>query len=168
MEIYKIYFSDYMKIRAKKMAEQLGELPNSHSKGKGNEIGYLAEEAFQIIYPKAIRVNNFDYDFILNGKKIDVKGLFTYHEPKPYHENVFRPRKENQDTDFYYFISIHASLEYGWNLGWVTREFYLKCPDVKKGEIAGSGKPYRDHGKRVYYKDMIIGKKPRRSMGLRS
>jgi hypothetical protein len=45
-------------------------------------IGFVGEECFAALFPRAERRDTIDYDFLMDDKKIDVKTKFRSHRPK--------------------------------------------------------------------------------------
>jgi hypothetical protein len=134
------YFIEYpitevMYRAAKKRADKLGKLNHSIMKGKGNIWGCLAEEIFKKMYPEALWVDTNDFDFILHGVKIDVKGKRLTHrrEPAPFYEASVALVTKLQKTHVYFFYRISDDYKRGWAMGWFFSWDY-KAGAIRKQE----------------------------------
>lgn len=114
---------------------------NEHTfnKDKNSKLaGYIAELMFSKAHPKAIRISDNDRqaDFIIDGKRIDVKCKQRRVYCKPYYDVSIEDRQSDFDVDVYVFFSYNTDdmvLEY---LGWITKEEYFsKARAYKKGEL---------------------------------
>lgn len=128
---------------ARELSEVFG-CNNSYSMFKDNEIkskevnltGMLGEVLFQKLFPNAIRSNNVNYDFILNGHTIDVKSKIVNSVPRPdFVASVFKYSYEKQQNDYYVFMRIDKSLKVGYYLGMIGKKDFLdKAVLFRKGE----------------------------------
>lgn len=128
---------------AKGLSEVFG-CNNSYSMFKDNEAkskevnltGMLGEVLFQKLFPNAIRSNNINYDFILNGHTIDVKSKIVNSVPQPdFVASVFKYSYEKQKNDYYVFMRIDKSLKVGYYLGMIGKKDFLdKAVLFRKGE----------------------------------
>lgn len=128
---------------AKGLSEVFG-CNNSYSMFKDNEAkskevnltGMLGEALFQKLFPNAIRSNNINYDFILNGHTIDVKSKIVNSVPQPdFVASVFKYSYEKQKNDYYVFMRIDKSLKVGYYLGMIGKKDFLdKAVLFRKGE----------------------------------
>lgn len=117
---------------AEKLAKAQGVLKGSIRRGAGNIYGYLGEELFLKQYPNSERVNTMDYDFILNGLKIDVKTKMTTVEPLPEYEGSVTKMSKKQACDIYFFCRVHKDTRKGWVIGWEYAEKFFKKAYLKK------------------------------------
>jgi len=115
--------------RAKRMADELGELNNSITHGEGNAHGFLGE----ILVAEAIGAehsNSFDYDLILPTKKgpitIDVKTKRCASTPWPNYECSIADYNPDQQCEFYVFVRILENFEMAWIVGKIKKEDYYK------------------------------------------
>ena len=91
------------KKQAKTLANQMGAIKNSITKGEGNAAGFLAEIVVSDIL-KAKRKSTKDYDIIdKEGKTIDVKTKRTKVAPLSYYECSIAETSLHQVCDYYVF-----------------------------------------------------------------
>ena len=133
MKLTNITAEDITKARI--LAEDMGQLKNSITKGQGNIYGFLGE----IIVSKFLGIelsNTYDYDMILNNTKIDVKTKRVNTPPKDYYECSVAGLNTKQQCDVYVFTRILKDMTTGWILGYLNKEDYFKKSTfLKKGEI---------------------------------
>lgn len=129
--------------QAKRMAEALGELNNSITRGDGNAHGFLGE----ILVAEAIGAqhnNSFDYDLVLSTKKgpitIDVKTKRCTSTPWPNYECSIADYNPDQQCDFYVFVRILEDFSNAWILGKIRKEDYYKLATFRaKGQKDPNG-----------------------------
>lgn len=120
-------------------ADEMGALRNSIEKGKGNIVGLLGEWLFQQFRPEADHVNDFDFDFVSKGKRIEVKTKKINHKPDAkYYCNVshFNTR---QNADIYVFAFVNSDFTVGYLCGWE-----YKADFFKKAKFYSDGSTYED------------------------
>jgi len=107
---------------AKLLANNMGTLQNSITKGQGNVHGFLGE----IITSKFLKSklsNTYDYDIIHNNLKIDVKTKRVTTPPK-------------QLCDMYIFTRVLKDMTKGWLLGYINKKDYFnEAVLLKKGHV---------------------------------
>lgn len=136
MKIYKIT-NDHI-IQAKNWCEFKGNDFSIRQDGINRFVGSLAEVIFQETYPSAIRISNIDFnaDFILNDKRIDVKCKERSVFCKDYYEVSIEERQLNFNVDWYAFYSynnIEQIIEF---LGWKSKnDFIYESTQYKKGDV---------------------------------
>ena len=113
----------------------MGKLHNSILRGKGNMSGFIGEQiAFQILDGKWD--NTFDYDLVVNDKKVDVKTKQTSVKPLPHYECSIAKLNTKQKCDAYAFVRILNDFSKGWYLGVLTKEdYYDKATFLRKGDV---------------------------------
>lgn len=75
------------------------------------------------------------YDFILKGKKVDVKTVIRNVDPKPHYANNFVAYQEDFDCDQLYFTSINKKTSTLWLCGTISKaKFMRKASFYYKGE----------------------------------
>lgn len=126
-------------LEARKRAADLGRLHRSITNGAGNLAGFIGE----ILVHSEIGgdyTNTYEYDIVLNGKKIDVKTKLTSAVPKPeYSCSVSAYRI--QQCDFYFFVRVLNDYSRAWILGYMAADEYLKKSVLlKKGHVDPSNK----------------------------
>ena len=131
-----VLISDDIKQKAKKKAQELGNLNNSITKGDGNISGFIGEFIAAEIMNGNVH-NTFDYDVVLkDGTKIDVKTKRTTVKPKDFYECSVAQYNTNQKCDGYAFVRVKNDLSVGWFLGYLSKDRYFKIAKrLKKGDI---------------------------------
>lgn len=99
--------------------------------------GNIGEELFEYYFRPNIKQDCFDYDFIWNGEKIDIKthsGNFTPNIT--YNVNIMSYTIDKQNCDSYCFIRVHEFHKKAWFLGYIKKkDFIINSVLHKKGEI---------------------------------
>ncbi len=136
--------SDYMVRKARGWSKEVGSLNNSITRGKGNLGGRVGEIAFAS-YVGAEIADDYDYDLILNGEKIEIKTKRRTVPIKGHYEVSVASTSLHQNPDRYVFISVqfkrkkgfnYYGLEKVWLCGDMKADEYLKKSRVwKKGEV---------------------------------
>lgn len=138
-KIIEVPISHEMRVEAWRKSEEMGKLKNSILQGMGNETGFLGEEVLKKYAGDKVKLegdNTYNYDIILNGKKVDVKSKLTAVKPKSDYDCSVAAYNTSQLCDLYIFVRIHDLLESGWILGYLPKEeYYKKARFLKKGEI---------------------------------
>ena len=124
----------------KEMAKEWSDfMRNKHSiktDGRSLEAGNYAEVIFWRMYPDARRISDIDRqaDFVLDGKRIDVKAANRNGPVTGEYECNIEHRQKDFDCDFYAFFSFNrtaAVMEY---CGWISKaEFFAKAKLIRKG-----------------------------------
>lgn len=128
---------------AKKEAKEQGVLRNSFTRGERTVSSILAEIMF-CEYSGAKREPTYDYDCILNGKKIDVKSKECSSVPMSIYEVGVPVSQENQKCDIYAFCRIYKNLEKGWILGFMSKkEYFENAYFCEAGQIDNNGMKYK-------------------------
>jgi hypothetical protein len=109
--------------------------------GKGNLVGKAAERMFGKLFPTAQYVDSRAFDYVLNGRKIEVKARGSDREPKSYWDCKIPCYSFHQQAcDIYAFFSVKLDGQTGVFLGWLTKaEVAAKATLIKKGTVATSG-----------------------------
>jgi hypothetical protein len=132
-----IYISDSQISRAEKLYN-FNELNGSITKGKSNIYGAIGEIIvydYFLDYLSIIQCNTFDYDFIINDFKVDVKTKRTTVKPKDNYLCSISSFNIKQKCDYYFFIRVLESFKIGYMLGFISKdEFYKKAVFNKVGE----------------------------------
>ena len=132
-----------------KVTDEMLKLANVWSDFKGNkhtirndEIKWLAsnlaEIAFSKKYPQALRISDKDYnaDFILKNKRIDVKTKVTNFKIKSNFQVAIEARQIDYNVDWYAFYSYNPKSNEIIFLGWKSKSDYIQeSYFVKKGDI---------------------------------
>jgi len=147
----KTFDNQYSKLKItdeliKKATERFNKfLGNQYSKLDFEKrlAGFIGEEIFQNEYPKAKRVNSYNYDFILANKKIEIKSTMIN---SPHDNlNIFIPDYYKQECDYYYTIAINKTYKKAWKIGYLDyKTAGKKMTVIKKGDNIGSVKAKTD------------------------
>lgn len=123
--------------------------------GTRNINGFLGEEMFKKQFPQAVLFDTYDYDFMLKGKKIEVKTRTLKVFPNAPIEFALAHMNPNRDFDYIAFYIIKADLSKGWGLGWISKQdFFNKCKTKNKGEPMPQGGAYLSEGKSILQTDL--------------
>lgn len=157
-----IKITDELLTRAKETCQH-GVLKGSVNKGKFNIIGYLGEALFELHYKNAKRMNNFDYDFLLDGKRIEIKSTKTPCAPGPNFRSDVYAFNTRQACDYYFFVHIKNDMSIGWLTGYLSKQEFIRTATVRKAGTVetykdGSSKTLKGDSYSVLVKDL---KKPR-------
>ena len=127
--------TDDMLIKARKKSVEMGRLHNSILRGRGNMSGFIGEQiGLHVLGGKWD--NTFDYDLIVNDKKVDVKTKQTSVKPLPHYECSIAKLNTNQKCDAYAFVRILNDFSKGWFLGVLTKnDYYDKATFLRKGDV---------------------------------
>ncbi len=140
-KIIELPVSDETRRIAYSKSDEMGKLNNSILVGKGNETGFIGEEVVKKYLKdnssrELIEGNHYDYDFIFNGLKIEVKTKYTTVQPKSQYDCSIANFNPNQKCDFYIFARVHEFWEKAWILGYMGKDEYFKQSIfMKKGDI---------------------------------
>lgn len=121
---------------AKKLYD-FGILNNSYTKGDGNKCGALGEVLVRQYY-NAIQENTYDYDLIINNKKIDVKTKRYNSKLNPnsnWTMSLFAFNTK-QKCDYYCFVGMADDYNKAYLYGFIEKDkFYNNAIFRKKGDI---------------------------------
>jgi hypothetical protein len=105
----------------------------------GNRVaGNYAEIVFQKMYPHALRISDVDQnaDFVLRGKRIDVKTKVRTVPAQPHYEASVELRQADFDVDFYCFFSFNRIAQIMEYCGWISKqELHKVANKVKQGQV---------------------------------
>jgi len=77
-----------------------------------------------------------EYDFILNGKRVDVKSYKTFGRPRPDHEGFVVKEQIHYDLDTYLFGAYLIGERVLIVCGWLPKDEFIKNSRyVKKGDV---------------------------------
>lgn len=132
--------TDDLMTAAKKLFE-FKRLNNSITKGDGNLTGALGE-VLVCAYFKGEQKNTFDYDLIINSKKIDVKTKRYTAKFKPNNKwNLNIPDfNTTQACDYYCFVGMADDYKRAFLYGFIAKtKFYEIAKFGKMGEVDPNG-----------------------------
>lgn len=111
-------------------------------KGSGQYVGLLGEIAFGIFLRdfeglefKHCGFNSYDFDFIVEGVKVDVKTKACNTIPLPHYTVHITDSQRDRDCDVYVFCRASTSILY--LLGWMEKQDFWSSQyglDIKRGE----------------------------------
>lgn len=122
-------------------ADEMGKLNNSILVGKGNETGFIGEEVVKKWMVDnggdlQSEQNTYEWDFILNNLKFEVKTKLTTVTPKSHYDCSVANFNITQECDYYVFARVHEFWEKAWILGYMSPdEYYKQAVFMKKGQI---------------------------------
>ena len=121
--------------KAKALAQELGQLNNSITRGQGNLAGFIGEVIVADITGSS-HTNTYDYDLILpSGKTVDVKTKRTNYPPQENYDCSVAEFNTKQKCDYYAFVRVKNDLSKAWVLGFYEKKLYFKDAKFhKKGE----------------------------------
>ena len=120
-----------------KQAEQWNNFKANRFTSKKNDpqkqreltvIGNLAEIIFKKQYPLAQRISETDYnaDFIVKDKRVDVKVKLGNEYLKPFYEVSIQGSQKDYNVDyyaFYHYNRIEKDINF---LGWISKDSFFK------------------------------------------
>lgn len=136
-------------------------LNNSITGGDGNVSGALGEIVVRDVY-KGKQANTYDYDVILNGKKVDVKTkrFAGWRTPnKEWNLNV-SDYNAKQKCDYYCFVGVTYDLSTVYIFGFIKKSNFLNQSVFRrKGEVDPNGDgvwTFRCDCHNIQVKDLIL------------
>jgi hypothetical protein len=120
--------------RATILAEKLGKLNNSILSGKGNFAGFLGQEMFLKQFG-GVPANDYDFDIVYNGKRIEIKTKNTTVTPRDYYMCSVAAYNTAQDSDYYAFCRVKVSDNIGWICGFYPKnKYFIDATFLKQGD----------------------------------
>jgi len=128
--------SDKTLLTARDMAEEMGRIHNSITKGQGNIAGFIGELVCLDLL-NGRHESTKDYDIILtDGTKLDVKTKRTSVEPKPHYDCSVAALSLHQQNDAYAFCRVKNDYTLCWFLGMIEHDRYFEMARyLEKGEV---------------------------------
>lgn len=120
--------------------------------GQGNLIGFAGEAIFAKAFPAASKVESRDFDFVLSGKKIDVKTRGSDKAPRmDWDCKIPTYSFEQQACDIYVFVISRNDATAGLVLGWISKaDFKLKARRERADKL------FAQYGKHVVDQEYMI------------
>tara|TARA_R110002020_G_scaffold33765_1_gene102607 strand:- start:12 stop:494 length:483 start_codon:yes stop_codon:yes gene_type:complete len=130
-----------------KKAEEWNEFKSNKFTAKKNNpikqreltvIGNLAEIVFYEKYKDSKRISDTDYnaDFILKNKRVDVKVKLGNEYLKPFYEVSIQASQKMYDVDWYAFYHYNRRKKDINFLGWISKkDFFIKANLKRQGDI---------------------------------
>lgn len=133
-----------------------------YDKEESRMAGILGEIVFQhYLGETGVRCKNLSYDYVFNGKKIDVKCKFRTVVPRPIFEASFFSYQADtyyKDVEYYAFLSTIRDYETVWFCAYSSKENWLHNPNGvlwKTGQIDPTNRKRFDKDTwSVFYKDL--------------
>ena len=101
--------------------------------------GRLGEIYYQRNNKEAIKINdhgNIQSDFIIDGKRVDVKTTFCKYDPQPYYGLLVQANQINFNSDEYYFYWWNTEKNTIIDLGYISKQdFDMKAKLFKTGDV---------------------------------
>ena len=123
-------------------------LRGSISKGYSNKYGALGEIVVNDYFKKIREVDftsTYDYDMIIDGKKVDVKAKQCNTTPLPEYLCSISSFNTKQKCDFYFFCRVKKDFSKCYILGYISKKrFYKEAFFKKKGELDINGWEFKD------------------------
>jgi hypothetical protein len=123
-----------------------GILKNSLKNGEGNYLGSVGEIVLIDHYKnKGVKFEDgqkYDYDFIINDYKIDVKTQSLKYKPKPNFTCHIPNFNIKQDCDFYAFMFINLETNDAYCEGMIRKKDWKLIAKLKKQGEMGYVKPF--------------------------
>lgn len=125
--------------QAIQMANDLGKLNNSITKGSGNIAGFLGEivllDWLKSKSPIALHENTYNYDLRVGDIKIDVKTKRSKTKPLPHYMASVADFNTAQKCDLYAFVRVSYDNLKVWLCGYKSKEsFYQQAKFIRAGE----------------------------------
>ena len=100
-------------------------LKNSIRQGEGNVIGALGEilvfDHYTKIGRNCVHEQDFNFDLLIEGFKIEVKTQENRSIPSPVYTCHVPDYNATQECDFYCFVFINPNMTKGWIAGHISR-----------------------------------------------
>jgi len=123
-----------------------GILKNSLKNGEGNYLGSVGEIVLIDHYKnKGVKFEDgqkYDYDFIINDFKVDVKTQSIKYKPKPNFTCHIPNFNIKQDCDFYAFMFINLETNDAYCEGMIRKKDWKLIAKLKKQGEMGYVKPF--------------------------
>lgn len=128
-----------MVLEAKSMSKKLGVLNNSIRKGEGNLAGFLGELSFLKAFPKAEKVDSYNFDIKVGDYFLEIKTKDRTVPPQLYYEASIANYNAKQKAHYYTFVSLLRDgdrYKKAFIIGYIEPEEYLKkATFLKKGQV---------------------------------
>lgn len=126
-----------MREKAFLISKNEGVYHRSFTKGDGRMVGFLGEQVFQYLRPGAMQANSRTYDFIVGGKKIEVKTRIMPREPVWETDDIaikFNQDPKDYECDYFAMLGMAKDFSKCWLLGWISKnDFLAKHFIIRKG-----------------------------------
>ena len=137
------------KIQIEKAQSLVDKYPEGYNNNsyRGGGIALLSGKLSEVCFGDYFggeHINDYHYDFLFNGRKIEIKTkACSNFAPKP-NWYCCVPTYFEQNTDYYVFARVNKDLSTLWFVGYISKiEFCDKSIFVKEGEVDPDSKPYK-------------------------
>lgn len=124
-----------------------GAIKNSIKNGKGNFLGSVGEVVLLDYYTlKGATIQDaqqYDYDFILNDYRIEVKTQAIKFEPKDNWTCHVPDYNTEQKCDYYAFMGVNLQKNEAYLFGFVKKDVWKTIKTLKKQGEMGTRYPYK-------------------------
>jgi len=139
---------------------KFNELKNSIRQGEGNVIGALGEilvfDHYTKIGRNVVHAQDFNFDLLIEGFKIEVKTQENRSIPSPVYTCHVPDYNSTQECEFYCFVFIHPNMTKGWLAGHISRSRFHQIKRLKKKGEIGFSKPFKCDTWFVYLKNLSL------------
>ena len=139
------------------------KLKGSVMNGASNIYGALGEIIYlDFLTSKGFKIvdeSTYDYDFICNGFKIDIKSSKLNKVNEKYINTNIECRliNHNQNAHFYFFCKISEDFRSAYLLGYISKKEFIKQAIFTcngQASVRGDNFNYRGDGWHIYHKDL--------------
>lgn len=103
-----------------------------YNRKRSRLAGILGELVFAELYPDAQKSKRLGYDFIRDGKRIDVKCKCRNYPPRITDQASVFDYQDKDQIDIYYFMSTTPQFEKVWLCGWIGKEELLNHMQLER------------------------------------
>lgn len=130
---------------AKKRAEKYN-FEKHRMVDKKDPAGFIGEWAFHQCRPEAIHADTYDFDFISNDLRIDVKTMKQSVRPTADNPHNVTDKDFKQDCDLYVFCICLNDFSKVWVAGWLWRDEFFNevATRFEAGETYPEGNRFRN------------------------
>jgi hypothetical protein len=160
----KVNIDENMIARAKERAKAIPQSRNTFMPFDRHVAGFAGEEMIIKSFDGFVETKGdqvYNYDFLFNNKKIEVKTKLVTSEPKPHYE-CSTYTYFNQQTEYLVFNRVFNadksskySWPYGWILGWITYDKFHEIKNlIPKGQMQSNGFETRTSTWNIFISDL--------------
>lgn len=160
----KIDITEDMISVAKERAKKIPTSKNTFMPFNRHVAGFVGEEMVRRSFDGFVETKGnevFNYDFLFNDKKIEIKTKLVTSEPKPSYE-CSTYAYFNQKTEYLVFnrvFNANKKKEYlwphGWILGWITYDRFHEIKNfIPKGQVQPNGFTTRTATWNIFIRDL--------------
>lgn len=142
-------------LAARDLASQHLDLKGSFTNSKGALAGAVGEILFEQYFFPTERINNFEYDFLFHGHKVDIKckrmNLCGQFVRGNYSASISAANAH--DDVIYFHCRVRKDYQVAWLLGWGWKSEHT---GLKQGKVSqsGSGATWAQDSLQAHYEDL--------------